>query len=172
MSKTKTKWNRSTGCPTHPFSLVVCRHPLSKKWLAVEENNNRGWWLPGGFVENTDTHFTAAIRETEEEAGIKVKLMGILRIENSMNKYGARQRVLFFAEPEDPDQAPKSISDAESKGAAWMSVEELEQKAGIPPPEGLRGRELLEWAKYIERGGQIFPLHVLAEEHDPIAMPE
>lgn len=67
---------------------------------------------------------------------------------------------------------PKSIPDAESKGAAWMSVEELEQKAGIPPPEGLRGRELFEWAKYIERGGQIFPLHVLADEHDPIVMPE
>ena len=123
-------------------------------------------------MENTDSHFTAAIRETEEEAGMKVKLMGILRIENSMNKYGGRQRVIFFAEPEDPYQAPKSIPDAESKGAAWMSVEELEQKAGIPPPEGLRGRELLEWAKYIERGGQISPLHVLADEHDPIVMPE
>ena len=138
----------------------------------MEENKDRGWWLPGGFCENTDTHFTAAIRETEEEAGIKVKLMGIVRVENSMNKYGGRQRVIFYAEPEDANQEPKTIPDAESKGAAWLSLTQLEEKSRIPPPEGLRGKELLEWAKYIENGGQIFPLHVLAEEHDPIVMPK
>lgn len=69
-------------------------------------------------------------------------------------------------------QKPKSIPDTESKGAVWMSLRELEEKANIPPPEGLRGRELLEWPQYIENGGQIFPLHLLAEEHDPIVMPE
>jgi len=145
---------------------------VSKRWLAVEENKGRGWWLPGGFCENTDTHFTAAIRETEEEAGIKVKLVGILRIENSMTHYEGRQRVIFYAEPEDADQKPKSAPDDESMGAAWLSVEELEEKSRMPPPEGLRGRELLSWAAYIEQGGQIFPLHVLAEERDPIVMPE
>ena len=138
----------------------------------MEETKDRGWWLPGGFCENTDTHFTAAIRETEEEAGIKVKLMGIVRVENSMNKYGGRQRVIFYAEPEDANQEPKRIPDAESKGAAWLSLTQLEEKSRIPPPEGLRGRELLEWAKYIENGGHIFPLHLLAEEHDPIVMPK
>jgi len=54
--KQKTKlitmsWNRSTGCPTHCFTLIVIRHPgpgeREGKYLAVEESRNRGWWLPG-----------------------------------------------------------------------------------------------------------------------------
>lgn len=36
---------------THGFSVVVCRHPVTKKWLAVDESKGRGWWLPAGHVD-------------------------------------------------------------------------------------------------------------------------
>jgi len=161
-------WNRKTGCPIHCFSLVVCRHPDTKKWLAVQETKNRGWWLPGGFVECGDDHFRAAVRETTEEAGIDVDLKGILRVENSMNRRGGRQRVIFYAEPKDSLQVPKQTPDKESMGAAWLTTQELEEKKSIPPPDGLRGKELLDWARYIESGGTIFPLQVFASEHTPV----
>lgn len=43
----------------------------------------------------------AAHRETLEEAGIKVNLKGVLRVEHSCQGVGVRMRVLFFAEPID-----------------------------------------------------------------------
>lgn len=126
--------------------------------------------VPGGFVDNTDSngHFTAAIRETREEAGIDVKLLGILRIENQMNRYHGRQRVIFYGEPIDPTQSPKSISDKESVSAAWLSLDELEEKGKLRPPHGLRGKELLVWARYIENGGTIYPLNLFAHETDTV----
>lgn len=55
-------------------------------------------------------------------------------------------RVIFYAEPEDADElTPKSVPDEESEGAAWFTTAELEQlKLSVP---GLRGTELLEWAR-------------------------
>lgn len=161
-------WNRETGCPIHCFSLVVCLQPATGLWLAVEESRNRGWWLPGGFVECGDNHYSTAIKETIEEAGIHVQVKGILRIENDMSVHGGRQRVIFYAEPSDPNQPVKTKPDRESNGAAWLTVSQLVEKAGKPPPEGLRGTELLEWARYIENGGTIYPLAVLQGERTPV----
>uniref|UniRef100_A0A7R9VTH8 Nudix hydrolase domain-containing protein n=1 Tax=Pseudictyota dubia TaxID=2749911 RepID=A0A7R9VTH8_9STRA len=152
----------------HAFSLVVCRHPSTGLWLAVEENKFRGWWLPGGFVECGDDHFDTAIKETQEEAGIDVTLKGILRVENSMTSVGGRQRVVFYAEPADPGQKPKDKPDRESRGARWMGTDELKEKSKIEPPEGLRGTELLDWARYIEGGGTIYPLDLLTTEEAPV----
>ena len=166
-------WNRSTGCPTHFFSLVVCRHPRTGKWLAVEENKERGWWLPGGFCECGDSHSRTAVKETLEEAGVRVKLKGVLRVENVISRRGGRQRVIYYAEPADVDDCdPKSVPDSESLGAAWMTVEELDEKSKLPRPEGLRGSELLDWARYVERGGAVYPLDVfVASEHAPVPIP-
>jgi 8-oxo-dGTP pyrophosphatase MutT (NUDIX family) len=161
-------WDRETGCPMHCFSIVVCRHPETKRWLAVEETNDRGWWLPGGFVECGGDFPETAIRETQEEAGIDVSLKGILRIENTMDVHGGRQRVIYYAEPVDPLQSPKTTPDKESVGAAWLTVDQLENKKKEPPPAGLRGKELLHWAKYIEAGGTIYPLEILSTEETPV----
>jgi len=121
-------------------------------------------------VECGDDHFSAAIRETIEEAGIHVTLKGILRVENSMSKHGGRQRVIFYAEPSDPTEQPKQTPDNESIGATWMSLEQLQEKNKLPPPIGLRGRELMNWASYIENGGSIYPLSVFVNsESSPVA---
>lgn len=162
-------WDRETGCPLHCFSLVVCRHPETQKWLAVEENKGRGWWLPGGFCECGDDHPATALKETLEESGVEVVLKGLLRVENEMGRHGGRQRVIYYAEPKDPNQAsPKTVPDNESKGAAWLTVDELKAKNKLSPPNGLRGTELLDWATYIEQGGTIYPLAVFATEHTPV----
>ena len=153
----------------HCFSLVVCRHPETKKWLAVEEIKNRGWWLPGGFCECGDNFETTAHKETLEEAGIDIVLKGILRVENNMNTKGGRQRVIYYAEPKDPQQPPKSEPDKESMGAAWLTVPEMLEKYKLPKAEGgLRGTELLDWATYIENDGTIFPLEIFASEYSPV----
>ncbi len=96
----RAKWDRSSGCPTHYFALAVVRHPKTRLWLAVEETRDRGWWLPGGFVENEDpgalsSHEVTALKETREEAGIDIVIKGILRVESHLGTQSGRHRVVF-----------------------------------------------------------------------------
>eukprot|EP01013_Petalomonas_cantuscygni_P020329 TRINITY_DN3864_c0_g1_i1.p1 TRINITY_DN3864_c0_g1~~TRINITY_DN3864_c0_g1_i1.p1 ORF type:complete len:188 (+),score=14.58 TRINITY_DN3864_c0_g1_i1:122-685(+) len=165
-------WSRSTGGPpTACFSVVICRHP-DGRFLCVEESRNRGWWIPAGFVDPGDDFFTCATREAREEAGIDVRLVGILRIEHSINTRGARMRVIFYAVPVNPDAPLKTVPDEESVGSAWLTLEEIEAKASRPPPKGLRGHEGLEWGRYVAAGGPVYPLDLLAIEGLPITVPE
>jgi hypothetical protein len=113
----------------------------------------------------------AAIRETEEEGGIDIKLTGILRIEYSAFKGGgARQRIVFFAEPVDKDQKPKSEPDYESLRAVWITSEKLlaDVKSG---KKHLRGPEPSEWFPYVAGGGPIHPISILAHEKDRVKLP-
>eukprot|EP00286_Rhodomonas_abbreviata_P024085 CAMPEP_0181304984 /NCGR_PEP_ID=MMETSP1101-20121128/9469_1 /TAXON_ID=46948 /ORGANISM="Rhodomonas abbreviata, Strain Caron Lab Isolate" /LENGTH=454 /DNA_ID=CAMNT_0023410833 /DNA_START=97 /DNA_END=1461 /DNA_ORIENTATION=- len=154
---------------THGFSVVVCQHPETGKFLAVDESKNRGWWLPAGHVDRGQTFLEAAERETEEEAGLLVDITGILAVEHSIKgregrQQDARMRIIFFARPKDTGAPPKSVPDSESNGAAWTTTADLEQLARLRPPQGLRGRELLKWGQYVEQGRPVFPAHLLQTE--------
>jgi len=152
---------------TDGFSVVVCRHPESGRWLAVNETESRGWWLPAGHVDRGQTFIEAAHAEAWEEAGLRVALRGVLAVEHTLcSDSEARMRIIFFAEPATPGAEPKTEADSESLGAAWMTVDELRAKALLPPPAGLRGRELLHWATHIECGGPIAPIELLQLEGD------
>ena len=78
--------------------------------------------MPSGKVDAGETIFEAAYRECLEEAGIKIKLLGILSIEHKIYpssepkrmKNPAKLIVTYFSEPQDPDQIPKQIPDEES----------------------------------------------------------
>lgn len=146
------------GCS---FALVICRHPTSGKFLAVNETDNRGWSIPGGGVDATETFAQAAMRETVEEAGVEVELKGILKVEHISGDGLAHpfytMRVYFYAEPKDVhDCVPKSVADHESLGAEWLTPREFQQKKKI------RGNELLEYASRVENG-KIYPLELLDE---------
>ena len=65
------------------ISLVICRNKKGQ-YLSVLECGDRGWWLPGGLVDPPESFHRAALRETIEEAGIHVKLKGILRVEQKI----------------------------------------------------------------------------------------
>ena len=87
------------------YGLVICRNPYKKskdygKWLSVKETLNRGWWLPGGALEEGESFKMAALRECREEAGIEITLKGILKIDHGITKQDfATMRVIFYAEP-------------------------------------------------------------------------
>jgi phosphatase NudJ len=153
---------------THNFAVVVCRNS-DGRWLAVKETNNRGWWLPAGLVDSGETFTQAAKRKALQEAGMKVDLRGILRIEHSV--YGpthARMRVVFFAVPLD-SQRPKQVPDETSEEARWVTLEDLRNWARVAP--GLRGPELMEWGTYVEKGGLIAPIQLLCREDEQIPAP-
>eukprot|EP01121_Diplochlamys_sp_Union-15-3_P013395 TRINITY_DN4148_c0_g1_i1.p1 TRINITY_DN4148_c0_g1~~TRINITY_DN4148_c0_g1_i1.p1 ORF type:complete len:270 (+),score=62.36 TRINITY_DN4148_c0_g1_i1:338-1147(+) len=149
--------------PTYSFALVVCQHP-NGDFLLVEEGCNNGWWLPAGRVDPGESFHQAALREVKEEAGIDVTLKGILRVEYSPFRLGgARQRVVFYAVPTDPDQKPKSEPDYESMCAVWISYDQL-QKDVTSSKKRLRGSEPFVWFGYVHKRGTIYPLSLLKEK--------
>ena len=110
------------------FALTVVRHPQTGKFLIIEETQGRGFWLPGGRVEPGESFAEAAVRECEEEAGIRVQLDGILKMEHTPsvrdNKCDGddRMRVIFLASPVDLEQKPKAFEDKESVRAFWVCL--------------------------------------------------
>ncbi|CAF1227682.1 unnamed protein product [Rotaria sordida] len=152
---------RPTATPLYAFSLVVCQRKCDNRFLVVQESGSMGFWLPGGRVEIGEQLDKAAERETLEEAGVKIRLTGILKIEFVPRTDINRLRVIFFAEPFDEnDCEPKSIPDYESYGAMWLTYEQTVQCSAQGQ---LRGNEPLKWFKYVVQNGIIHPLSVLSK---------
>ncbi|RQM23291.1 hypothetical protein B5M09_000704 [Aphanomyces astaci] len=146
------------------FALVVCRHPVTKHFLLVQEFACSGYWLPGGRVDAGETPEAAAIRETKEEAGMDVRLTGLLKLEyhpktDSSGREYVRMRFVFLAEPVDHAQKPKSVPDYESAGASWCHVDDVKQ---LP----LRGPEPVEYFEFVATGGAVVPLTSIVMKND------
>eukprot|EP01062_Namystynia_karyoxenos_P003977 TRINITY_DN11406_c0_g1_i1.p1 TRINITY_DN11406_c0_g1~~TRINITY_DN11406_c0_g1_i1.p1 ORF type:complete len:378 (+),score=90.76 TRINITY_DN11406_c0_g1_i1:114-1136(+) len=116
--------------PTVAFSLCVVRDPATARFCLVHEKADRGWWLPGGGVDAGQTLEEAALRETEEEGGLDVNLTGVLRVEyGQVGARAGRIRTIYAAEPKAAGMVPKTRADRHSKGARWVTLEEMEQVA-------------------------------------------
>lgn len=144
--------------PTWCFAVVVVRR--GDRFLIVHERKHgQLWYLPAGRVEPGETFEAAACRETLEESGVPVRVVGVLRVEHSPGVAGARLRVVYLAEPID-DTPPKGEPDEESLEAAWVRLVDL---AEYP----LRGQEVRELFAYVAAGGTVYPLSVLQPEGRP-----
>ncbi|HYT92848.1 MAG TPA: NUDIX domain-containing protein [Gemmataceae bacterium] len=144
--------------PTWYFAVVVVRR--GDRFLLVHESKHgQLWYLPAGRVEPGESFVAAACRETLEESGVPVRVVGVIRVEHSPMPAAARLRVVFLAEPVD-DTPPKSEPDEESLEAAWVSLDELDR---FP----LRGEEVRELFTYVAAGGPIFPPSILQPEGRP-----
>jgi 8-oxo-dGTP pyrophosphatase MutT (NUDIX family) len=144
-----------TPIPTWFFVLVVVRQ--GDRFLLVQERKyGQQWYFPAGRVEPGESLAAAACRETLEEAGLHVRLDGVLRIEHQLIAGGARVRVLYTAQPID-DTPPKQQPDQESLGAAWVRLDDL---ARLP----LRGDEVARVLTEVSQGAPIYPLSVIAPE--------
>lgn len=141
--------------PTWCFALVVVRK--GDHFLLVQESKyGQPWYLPAGRVEEGESFADAAVRETLEEAGIPVRVTGIIRVEHSPSPAGARMRVIYLAEPTD-DTPPKTEPDDESLGAAWVTLDEL-------PNYALRGDEVAELFAHVANGGAVYPPELIRPE--------
>ena len=91
-------------------------------------------------------------------------------MEYSKQSYGsqssARMRVIFYAEPIDENQKPKSVPDKESLEGRYVTVSEFEKIGKI------RGPELIEWGNYLDNGGLIYPLEFFGECYGKPAVPD
>jgi ADP-ribose pyrophosphatase YjhB (NUDIX family) len=150
----------SQPSPTWAIALVVVRE--GDRFVLVEENRDRGWYLPAGRVEHGESLVDGARREVREESGLEVELDGILRIEHTpalaARDAAARLRVVFLAHP--VGGTLKTTPDDESLGAAWVRLAELHRYR-------LRSTEVARHFEYVAGGGVITPLWLLAREGAP-----
>jgi 8-oxo-dGTP pyrophosphatase MutT (NUDIX family) len=117
------------------FAHVICRRPQDKRFLLVHESAElcdsavTKYWWPAGRLDPGENFEQAAVRETEEEGGVKIRVVGVLEIRIQVSK--RRFDVILLAEPvptegQDDVAACKSVPDFESVGAMWVDVSELE----------------------------------------------
>ena len=146
--------------PTWYYALVVVRR--GRRFAIVQEvQGAREWSLPTGRMEPGETMVQGVLRETREEAGIEVALEGVIRVEHSVRERGdARVRAIFVARPVD-DAPLKTHADEHSLAARWVTREEL---AALE----MRSPEVASLFAYLERGGPVYPLSILADERSPL----
>lgn len=100
------------------------------KTLLIQEAQPfcRGQWsMPGGRREPGEAIEQAAIREAREEAGVDVRLSGLVHIDQRLRDAGGlpdRLRFVFRAEVIGGDL--KHTADEHSLRAAWFTLAEIE----------------------------------------------
>eukprot|EP01084_Bolivina_argentea_P304709 526327_1 len=180
------------GVSSYVFALVVVRRKSDNKFLLVQEFASCGFWLPGGRVDPGETTESAALRECEEEAGVKIKLKGILKIEYRAfrcenRKYEHipdqdynRMRVIYYGEPDlGNDENDNNEEKKDDKNEENSNDDKLLLAKSIPDYESmgacwvnsdevmkikLRAYEPSHWIPYVVDGGKIYPMELLACE--------
>ena len=132
--------------------IVLVVVPRDGRYLVVEERDGT-FFLPAGRVEPGETLLAAAVRETEEEAGVTVLPQAFLGLDQYWTAPSRTAlRFAFVARPPSAAGAasPKSIPDHHSRGARWVTKDELRR---LP----LRHPEVLAWIERYEAGGALLP---------------
>lgn len=110
-------------------AAVVCIDSRNRL-LCVHDTFKGHWTIPGGVVDADENPDDAARREAREEAGIDVRLGGLLGVFGS--SWPDRLAFLFAAEPTDETAALEGPLHAHEIGAVkWLPVDDaLERLAG------------------------------------------
>lgn len=110
---------------------VVCRNG---KLLLVEHflKGRNFYNLPGGGIEKGETPEEAALRELEEEAGVKGRIIRPLTIEF---KNDLKSRIFSFQVEIPPDAVPMKGTDPELppeeqtiKSVKWLALDEIAER--------------------------------------------
>lgn len=119
--------------PSHFYVFVVVEH-AGQVLLVREAKHGQRWYAPAGGLEAGESIRDAAIRETQEEAGILVEPTSLLRIEQqwfaSPSGEGpvAWWRYVVRAHPVGA-LTPKRRPDHHSLEARWVSPDVIGQMA-------------------------------------------
>lgn len=115
--------------PSNFFVFVVVEH-AGQVLLVRETKHGQRWYAPAGGLEAGETIRDAAIRETQEEAGILVEPTSLLRVEQQWYASESGEglvswwRYVVRAHPVG-SLAPKQRADHHTLEARWVSPEAI-----------------------------------------------
>lgn len=116
-------------------------NPVDKKILLCHHRGFNRWVQPGGHIEHNELPEETAMRETYEETGVRIKLLGErfpreddfirpLGIQRNRGKDGSLHvDITYVAVPLSQDNV---IGDDEIDRCAWFNREELEDIEVFP----------------------------------------
>lgn len=127
-------------------TVVVTEHD---RILLEHRVDNDHWALPGGAIEIGETPTEAAIRETHEETGIDIRVLGVVGI------YSDPCHVIAYTDGEirqqfsiclaaQPTGGQLRAQRSEAKYVAWVPVSDLDQLR-IHPAQRIRIDHGLTW---------------------------
>lgn len=111
-------------------------NPIDKKILLCHHKKFNRWVQPGGHIENNETPEETALRETYEETGVRIKLIGErfpreddfirpLGIQRNRGKDGSLHVDITYVGL--PLRQDDIIEDEEIDRYSWFSMEDLEE---------------------------------------------
>ena len=96
---------------------VVLYDPRQEKVLLVQSRGHL-WGPPKGTLKCGETHRTCAVREVEEETGIRVEIDSFMKAINLANR-----ATYFYTEVEESDvEVQTQIVDNDANGVGWISL--------------------------------------------------
>jgi 8-oxo-dGTP pyrophosphatase MutT (NUDIX family) len=126
--------------------LVVVEH--EGRYLLIREVKfGQTWYLPAGKVEMRESVLDAAVRETQEEAGIDVVPTGLIELQ----QYVDVLRFIIAARPHG-SLVPKNFPDEHSLEARWFLQDEI-ASLELRDPEVVRHVR-----NHASRGGYVLPV--------------
>lgn len=105
------------------------------KVLLVHNTKLNKWLQPGGHIENLELPAAAAIRETKEETGIDIKIIGEsfdnkiyqpIAVEHYVNKVGDMIDIQYVAVP-----LTKDVNSKENKEVIWQDILTIDDNENI-----------------------------------------
>lgn len=103
--------------------------------LVHRKNPPHGWAIPGGFVEYGEKAEACAVREAEEETGLKVRLTGLMGVYSDPAR-DPRFHTISAVYTAEADGEPRAASDAAGVG--------IFTRAELPPDIAFDHRAILE----------------------------
>jgi ADP-ribose pyrophosphatase YjhB (NUDIX family) len=102
---------------SYSLAVAVMVMDADHKFLLVK-SDYRGWEFPGGFVSGYEFIKETAIREVEEETGIKIQLTNFLGVEQDVTK-----SICIFVFKGEPVNGKLTVSD-ESEDVGYFTLDE------------------------------------------------
>jgi len=111
---------------------------LKKGKILLYQRPKGYWYFPGGGVENGETLEKAAVRETLEETGMKIKLQKFLYAREWDSLRKKTLELIYLAKPVGGKmKIGKDVSGGETKDLRWIPINEI-KKYWVATPDIFR----------------------------------